>query len=144
MQALSTIACNPSYILDMPGGRPPQTKRCPFGERLFHVREERGLSQREIAARLRIKQQSYAAWERRSTALKPEQLIQLAQILDTTVDVLVGYENGHKRRGGPVGKVRQVFEVVNQLPRHHQQRIVTVVEALVAQSNNGNSQKQAA
>jgi len=36
-------------------------------------------------------------------------------------------------RGGPVGRVRRVFESVSQLPRQQQQRIIDVVEALVAQ-----------
>ena len=39
-------------------------------------------------------------------------------------------------RGGPVGKTRQVFETVSHLPRHQQQKIIEVVEALVAQNSN--------
>jgi len=82
---------------------------------------------------LGVTQQSYAVWERRPTALKPEQLVDLARVLDTNVDELVGFNPKPKRRGGPVGKVRQVFEEVSRLPRHQQNKVAEFVEAFVAQ-----------
>lgn len=39
------------------------------------------------------------------------------------------------RRGGPVGRTRRVFETVSQLPRNQQQKILDVVDALVAQTS---------
>jgi len=119
-------------------GRPAKTTRTEFGERLVTARQELGLSQAHVAEKLGITQQSYAGWERRETALKPEHLIQLAAVLNVTVDYLLGKESDHKRRGGPVGKARQVFEQVSKLPRHHQQRILGVVEdMLTARQTNG-------
>jgi len=141
MQAFSTEKCNCLYGFDMPAGRPSKTQRCPFGQRLFTVREERGLSQNQIAERFNIHQQTYAAWERRSVALKPEQLAQLASILDTSVDFLVGRQNGHQRKGGPVGKIRKLFEEVCKLPRHQQNKVAEFVDMFLAQ--HGNGQKQA-
>ena len=136
MQVVSAIASISKYITSMPGGRPSNSKRPLFGERLFETREERGLSQAQVADKLGIAQQSYAAWERRTTALRPEQLIQLAELFGTTVDFLVGYKSTPKRKGGPVGRVNQVFEQVSKLPRHHQQKILDVVEALIAQQSS--------
>jgi len=122
----------------MPGGRPSTSKRSPFGARLFQLREEQGLSQKQMSQRLGIKQQSYAAWERRAVALKPEQLAQLAEILEVPLDALVGRKNGHTRKGGPVGRVRLVFDQVSQLHPHQQRKIVEVVQALIATQPNGN------
>jgi hypothetical protein len=48
------------------------------------------------------------------------------------VDYLLGRENGGQRKGGPVGKARRVFEEVSRLPRHKQQRILGIVEDLIA------------
>ena len=43
--------------------------------------------------------------------------------------------SARKARGkGPSGKARQVFEEVSKLSRHHQDQIVKVVTALVAQA----------
>ena len=58
----------------------------------------------------------------------------LATTLGVSADVLLGRgDAAHKRRGGPSGRARRAFEAVATLPRHHQQKIVEVVEALVAQ-----------
>ena len=133
MQANSVQTCNPGYDVDMPAGRPATTKRTDFGKRLYELRQNRGLSQRDVADTLGITQQSYAAWERRPIALKPEQLAALVQILGCSVDDLLGLTPKPVRRGGPTGKTRQVFEQVSKLPRAQQRKIVDVVEALVAQ-----------
>ena len=54
-------------------GRPAKSKRTEFGERLVTARQQAGLSQAQGAEKLGITQQSYGGWERRETALKPEQ-----------------------------------------------------------------------
>ena len=78
-------------------------------------------------------QRAYAYWERNPVALRPDQMQKLAFALSVSVEELIG-ENGCKKRGGgPAGKARQVFEAVSRLPRRQQQKIVEVVQALVAQ-----------
>ncbi|HSR87840.1 MAG TPA: helix-turn-helix transcriptional regulator [Pontiella sp.] len=115
----------------MSAGRPAQSKRSPFGERLFQLRERKGLSQQQAAKLLGVTQQSYATWERRPTALKPEQLVNLAQVFECSVDELVDFTAGTKRRGGPQGRARQTFEEVSKLPRSRQKKILDVVDALI-------------
>ena len=119
----------------MPVGRPAQSNRSAFGERLYRFREERGFSQKQMAERLAITQQSYAAWERRSTAIKPEQLAALAKILDCTVSDLIATEpkEHRSRTSGPAGRLRRVFEAVNKMPRHQQNKVAEFVEAFVSQ-----------
>lgn len=121
----------------MPVGRPAKFKRSPFGEKLLAARQQAGLSQIQVAEKLRITQQTYAGWERRTTALKPEYISGLAGILNVSVDYLLGYQNGTQRKGGPVGKARRVFEEVSKLPRHQQQRILGIVEDLLAAQRIG-------
>jgi len=62
-------------------GRPPKQSRSAFGARLHAAREATGLSQAQVADQLGITQQAYAVWERRSVALCPEQIEQVASIL---------------------------------------------------------------
>ena len=135
MQANSVQPCNPGYDPAMPAGRPAASQRTDFGNRLYEFRQRRGFSQRHVADSLGITQQSYAAWERRPVALKPEQLAALAQLLGCSVDDLLGIAPKPIKRGGPVGRTRQVFDQVSQLPRSQQRKIVEVVEALVAQAS---------
>ena len=116
----------------MTAGRPAKFKRSAFGDKLFAARQQMGLSQMQLAAKLGITQSTYAGWERRTTALKPECISSLAEVLHVSVDYLLGHENGGQRKGGPVGKARRIFEEVSQLPRHRQQRILGIVEDLLA------------
>jgi transcriptional regulator with XRE-family HTH domain len=117
----------------MKTGRPAKYPRTPFGERIHAAREAMGLSQAQVAEALGITQTAYAVWERHPVALRPDQIQQLTELLHVSVETLYG--NGREKRtgGGPVGKARQVFEAVSRLPRRQQQKIVEVVQALVAQ-----------
>jgi len=95
------------------------------------ARQTLGLSQAEVAARLGITQAGYAAWERDSVALRPDQVEKLTEILNISVDELFGKEKNGRRNGGPVGKARRLFEAVSKLPRSQQQHVLTVLEAFV-------------
>lgn len=119
----------------MPTGRPSTHQRSRLGERIALLREQAGLSQQQLADKLGINQQMVAYWERRAATLRPEQLTALAEALRTSVDDLLGKAASKSRGSGPAGKVRQVFERVSKLPRRQQQKIVEVVEALVAQQS---------
>jgi transcriptional regulator with XRE-family HTH domain len=134
MQALSYIAVNPVYDPAMPinMGRPTNRKRTAFGERLVAAREEAGLNQSDLAHKLCITQRALSWWERQSVSLRPEQLAALAVALGVSADYLLGIDTTKKRGTGPAGKARRVFEIVSKLPRHQQQKIVDVVETLVA------------
>jgi transcriptional regulator with XRE-family HTH domain len=118
-------------------GRPTKRKRTAFGERLVAAREEAGVSQRELADKLGVTQRALSWWEREPVALRPEQIAQVATVLGVSTDYLLGMEAGKKRGGGPTGKARRAFEAVSKLPRHHQQKIVDVVETFVAGHQNG-------
>ena len=72
--------------------------------------ESRQASQQQLAERLGLTQRAYAHWERNPVALRPDQLLSLAQPLNVSVEDLVG-TNGKKKRGaGPTGKMKQLFE----------------------------------
>jgi transcriptional regulator with XRE-family HTH domain len=118
----------------MQTGRPSKQPRTPFGTRLHAAREVLGLSQTQVAEKMGVTQKAYAVWERHPVALRPDQIELLAKILNVSIEELFGVP-APKTRGGPVGKARRAFDSLSKLPRHHQQRIVGVVEALVAQSS---------
>jgi transcriptional regulator with XRE-family HTH domain len=132
MQAESLFSLPAPYTISMTAGRPAKFKRSAFGDKLFAARQQMGLSQMQLAARLGITQSTYAGWERRTTALKPESISSLAEALNVSVDYLLGHDNSGHRKGGPVGKARRIFEEVSHLPRHKQQRILGIVEDLLA------------
>lgn len=115
----------------MPTGRPSQEPRTSFGQRLHAAREAAGFSQAEVAQKLGIKQAAYAAWERYPVALRPDQIEQVAQLLKIPVKDLFEKPSRKIRRNGPVGRSRRLFEQVSQLPRHQQNNVLDVIEAVV-------------
>ena len=122
----------------MKRGRPSRASKTDFALKLVRLREAAGLSQRQVAARLGIAQSSYANWERFDVALKPHQILALAEIYGASVDEVLTARNA-KRTGGPVGKMRQLFETASRLPRGQQQKVIDVLQPFIAQHADGNS-----
>lgn len=138
MQAVSPIPTKGRYIPDMKTGRPSDRPRPPFGERIYQLREEAGLTQAQVAEKLGITHRAYAFWEREPTAIRAEQLALLAELFGVSADFLIGRQPPKQRGTGPTGKMRQTFEAVSRLPRRQQQKIAEVITALVAQHRNAN------
>lgn len=133
MQALSLTETPVPYTDGMQTGRPSKKDRPPFGERLHALREQAGLSQEQLAARLGLTQRAYAYWERNPVALRPDQLMRLAEALGVTAENLLGANGSRKRGPGPVGKMRQLFNAASRLPRSQQQKITAVLEPFILQ-----------
>ena len=73
----------------------------------------------------------------------PDQLEQLAQALNVSVSDLIGEkEKEEKKRGsGPTGRMKQLFEQANDLPRSQQQKIAAVLEAFISQQRQAESKR---
>ncbi|MEM9446746.1 MAG: helix-turn-helix transcriptional regulator [Verrucomicrobiota bacterium] len=76
----------------MNAGRPAKNSRPPFGERLYKARTNKGLTQDQMASQLGITQTAYTLWERRTIALREDQIKMLVQILGVTPNYLYGQE----------------------------------------------------
>ena len=132
MQRKSTENCNSLYNGCMPAGRPATTQRTNFGEKLYQARLAKGLSQIDLAELVNLSQQAYASWERKPTALKPEQLIIISNALEVSVDSLLGLTPQPKHKGGPVGKLQILLEEASKLPRSQQNKISDLLEPFIS------------
>jgi transcriptional regulator with XRE-family HTH domain len=132
MQAISDISPARGYDPHMPAGRPATKEPTEFGLRLSAARKDAGLTQLELGERVGVTQRVVAYWERESVGLKADQLVSLADALGISVDVLLGRDSRPKRRGGPAGRARRVFDQVSALPRGKQQRVLDIVETILA------------
>lgn len=63
----------------------------PLGAMLVRKRKEHGFTQQELARRLNVSFQAVSKWENNQAYPDVELLPELASILDTTVDALLGY-----------------------------------------------------
>ncbi len=60
-----------------------------LGERIYHYRTERGLSQSELAERLDVSRQSVSKWETDASVPELDKLINLCEVFGITMDALV-------------------------------------------------------
>lgn len=63
-----------------------------FGENFKNIRKQCGLSQQEVADKLRIKQSSVSDWENDVSRPDYEKLIALAELYDVTLYELLGID----------------------------------------------------
>lgn len=104
---------------------------------LRRLREAAGLSVRELAKQIGESNTNVSYWERSGQIPRSDVLAPMAKALGVTVHELLG-EPKPGRAVTPGGKLGQVFDRVAKLPRRQQDKIIEVVNALVAQSATGN------
>lgn len=67
-----------------------------FSDRLTELRKKRGLTQKELAEQIGIKQNSYSDWETGKNEPSLDNIIKLAKIFNVTTDYLLGVDRGEK------------------------------------------------
>ena len=118
------------------------TKERPrLGAHLASLRITAGLSQDELAQRIGVPQQNIAFWEQSDKPPRSDVLIDLANALGVKVEFLLAENSGSgaKRKGGPDGKLRRVFEEASGLPRRQQEKIMEFVSAFINQYKQSSS-----
>lgn len=65
-------------------------KRKTFAERLKELREERGLTQRELSEVLKVHHTAIRNWETRGSETNFSMLIKIADFFDVSIDYLLG------------------------------------------------------
>ena len=71
-------------------------KKESFGQRLSRLRKEKGLTQEDIANRITISPQAVSKWENDVSSPDIDYLNSLADILDVSVDELLGRKESAK------------------------------------------------
>lgn len=87
-----------------------------FGENLKKLREEKELSQQEVALRLHVVRQTVSKWEQGLSVPDADLLVKLADVLETDISHLLCGETGRREsRGQEEALVEQLVELNRQL-----------------------------
>ena len=97
---------------------------------LVALRENAGLTARELARQLNVHHSTVLKWEELGRVAKSEYLAPVAEILGVSIEELLGLPKP-LRSTAPSGRARQTFEEVSKLPRSRQKKILDVVDALI-------------
>jgi len=106
-----------------------------MGERLARLRQEKGLTQDEIADRLDVTQPVVSDYERGRLRLHGELIVQLCAILDVSADELLGIKAGARRNGAIKNRrlLRQV-QAIEKLSKRDQQAVIRTIEAFISKA----------
>jgi transcriptional regulator with XRE-family HTH domain len=102
-----------------------------FAERLRLLRTERGLTQTRLAELLGMPARSYNRWERGGHVPHLEMAVKIADILQVSLDELVGRKDASSQVAIRNHELHQLVQQVDALPDEDQQALITVMDGLV-------------
>jgi len=108
-----------------------------FGKRLRALREERGLTQRELAKRIDAEIPQISRYETGSYMPNAETLLAIADVLHVGLDTLFGRSSGNTGDATPVKDVRLLerMKELEKLDRRFRDTAIAVLEALILQGH---------
>jgi transcriptional regulator with XRE-family HTH domain len=131
---------NRPYTAPMPRKPKKSTPRPALGQHLASLRRAAGLTQTELAELLEVSQTNIAFWERGSKPPRSDVLSPMAKAFGVSVEVLLAPpETAGSKVSEPKGHAQRLFAAVTRLPRSEQRRILSVLEALLAQADSSGS-----
>ena len=109
-----------------------------FAKRLKELRESRGFNQVKIAEKVGVIPRVYNRWERGTATPRVETLVTLADILDVTLDELIGrekIENVEFKVRNP--KLYSLYRQIDVLSDEDQQALIILLDSLIKRSQMG-------
>ncbi|WP_339057759.1 helix-turn-helix domain-containing protein [Candidatus Regiella endosymbiont of Tuberolachnus salignus] len=108
-----------------------------LGERITQLRKKNGITQTEMAEKLKVSQQTVQAWEAGRRRIKVSSLPSVAQIFTISLEELFGEAPEKiKSKRGPVPKWQQQIEEIDSLPKTKQKIISEMLGAMINNSRN--------
>jgi transcriptional regulator with XRE-family HTH domain len=112
------------------GQKISDVKRTPVGQRLFHTRIARGLTQQELGKRIGLSKRMVAHYESDSATPPLDVLTSFADALGVTVSYLLG-ESTQKKIDTKIKPLfRRHLEILQKLPLKEQKTVIDMVEGL--------------
>jgi transcriptional regulator with XRE-family HTH domain len=105
-----------------------------LGAQVAELRKAQGITQIQMAETLGVSQQTVNSYEVARRRIPVSALPVLAKLLTVSIDELLGetpLETSGKR--GPVSKLQQQIDRVNQLPRSKQKFVIEMIDTVIQQ-----------
>ena len=115
--------------------RSRETSEESFGERVARLRREKGLTQEDLAERLGVTQPVVSDYERGRLRLHGELIVQLAQILGTTADEILGLKaSGRSSTALRNRRLLRQVQALEKLSKRDQQALLRTIDAFLAKA----------
>ena len=100
-----------------------------FGNNLKNLRNEAQINQKTLASRFRVTQATISSWENGRTAPSFEQLIQIADYFDVSVDYLIGRTNiDNNYVYNPQKDIADILEILQQTDNREREIIYRLLK----------------
>ena len=120
LQGMPTKAANPKFLKE-------------FGQRLADSRKNRGLTQKELAEKVGVKQYVIASYETGRSQMSLGLLHSVAEVLSIEPSELLGQAPQSKKRG-PASQIEKLTSELSDLPRSKQKVVVDMLEGFLKQT----------
>ena len=99
-----------------------------LGRRLAQVRRAQGVTQTELARELGLSQAVIAEYESGRKSIPVWRMINLAEVLGVSPQVLISDFDSTEIKRGPTSKLQKHIEKISNLPREQQKSILNVLD----------------
>lgn len=109
-----------------------------LGARLRALRQQRGITQVEMALAMHLTQSNVSAIERGARGITIHQVVELARILRVTTDEILGHGSPTAPKGTPPLKDRRFLrrlQMVERLPKRDQQALLRTIDAFLGKAS---------
>ncbi|WP_114192137.1 helix-turn-helix domain-containing protein [Edaphovirga cremea] len=106
-----------------------------FSERLRMLREARGLTQTRLAEMIDVLPRAYNRWERGHISPQLETLAKLADVLQVSLDELVGRVDTSKEIKIRNPELHELWQQADTLPDEAQRALIMVIDSFVTKAN---------
>jgi transcriptional regulator with XRE-family HTH domain len=105
-----------------------------LGQRIALARKGLQLTQQQLAEQLGIAQQTIAHYEGGRLKVSASLLPQLAEILNLTLDELLGLPSRQMGKRGPTSRLEQQIEIISQLPKAKQKFVTEMLDNVIGKT----------
>ena len=99
--------------------------------RLFELRAEKNLSQRELAKKLNVSQGTYNNWENGKTEPSIEDLIEISKLFKVSVDYLVGNQVEEVSVKEDESTLRKIYRAIQKLDEESLEALSIIVQKMI-------------
>lgn len=108
-----------------------------LGGRIARLRREKGMTQIELAERLRVSQPVISDYENDVIRLPADTVVQIAEVLGASTDELLGLKAPAAQAAGGI-KNRRLYrrmQEIEKLPRRDQEALLRTIEAFISKAS---------
>ena len=102
-----------------------------FSRRLIELRKSRGITQEELAQKLKLDRHQVAYYETKAKNPTAETLQHLAEFFNVSTDFFLLDENALKNKPGPDSQLEQKIKQLKELPRSQQKTVIAMLDGLL-------------